>query len=626
MAFQSYFLFSILSLITSSYPPLAQQPYAGLAIYKCSNTNESTSVLGYTCNGQNPSCQSYLIFWSRPPYDTVLSISEHLASHPTQLSAINSVSEAATFQTNKMVIAPVNCSCSGQYYQVNSSYVFRKEDTRYIVANEIHQGLSTCQAVRVQTSYSRVIPPDTKITVPLRCSCPTRNQSSDGVKYLLSYLVAKGDSIGGIARRFGVDVQRILYANSLSNISKIYPATTLLIPLWNPPSSSQTIMPPPPPPSSPPPYKGSNRRWVPPVIGSAVVSFLSFAFVILFYVFCTGKRKHNQSLTTEELHKRSASLPQELLLGLTDIGHTLNVYEFEELQHATEDFSSRCRIEGSVYLGTIRGDAVAIKKMERDVLKEINILKMVHHFNLIRLLGVSCNEGHWYVVYEYAENGPLSMWIHDEVGSKDLNWVLRVQIALDVANGLNYIHSYTDPAHVHMDITSNNVLLDGDFRAKIAKFGMARPTEAWDGGFVWTGHVVGTKGYLAPEYLEQGMVSQKLDIYAFGVVMLEVITGREAIISCEGEHRLLSETFLALLHEENAEGKLRDLMDPSLHGKFPLDLVMIMAQLIEGCLRKDAVSRPSMDDVVQSLSRILAASLTWDLSNNTYEIGSSSHG
>ncbi|KAL6012406.1 lysM domain receptor-like kinase 4 [Asimina triloba] len=621
MCIQSIFLLCLISFIFSSSLLLAQQPYAGLYIYKCGNKNKTTSVLGYACNGRRRSCQSYLIFRSQPPYNTVASISHHLASQPSLLATINSVPEAQTFETNKEVIVPVTCSCSGQLYQVNSSYGFQQGDTAFTIAKNTYRGLSTCQAVVAQNKrFTNSMATGTKITVPLRCACPTKKQSRQGVKYLLSYLIAEGNSVLRIQRRFGVDAQKILDANGLSNKSLIYPSTTLLIPMQSPPTSSQTVTPPPPPPSppqTPPAADGSKKRWPYVVISSAVSSFISFASVILIYIcyVCRRRRRNKAGQAARTENHQTPPPPQELLSRVAHIGHSLKVYEFEDLQSATENFSPQNKIGGSVYYGSIEGTAVAIKKMERDIRKEISILKTVNHFNLVRLLGVSSNEGHWYLVYEHAENGELRMWVHNQSVARELNWVLRMQIALDIANGLNYIHSYTNPAYVHMDITSSNILLDGYSRAKIAKFGMVRQAEAGvEGGFALTRNVVGTRGYLAPEYLDQGMVSQKVDVYAFGVVLLELISGKEAVFSWGEGHRLLSEAFLSLVQE--GEEKVRGFMDPCLDGNFPMEMAMAVVQLIEGCLTEDAVSRLTMEKVAQSLARILDASLTWDLERN----------
>jgi hypothetical protein len=248
----------------------AQQPYVGKGTTKCSNTENS--ALGYSCNGLNKSCQAYLIFRSQPPYSTVASISTLLGSDPSQLSQINSVSETTSFPTNQLVLVPVNCSCSGDYFQANASYIVQSGNTPFLIANNTYQGLSTCQAIRNEKGTRTVnIFAGETLTVPLRCACPTKNQSDLGIRYLLSYLVTWGDTVSIAGVRFGADIGRALEANEISEKNPtIYPFTTLLIPLKNPPTSSQTVVPPPPPaspspsPPSPSPNsdKSANKTWI----------------------------------------------------------------------------------------------------------------------------------------------------------------------------------------------------------------------------------------------------------------------------------------------------------------------------------------------------------------------------
>jgi serine/threonine protein kinase len=212
----------------------------------------------------------------------------------------------------------------------------------------------------------------------------------------------------------------------------------------------------------------------------------------------------------------------------------------------------------------------AIKKINGDVSKEIDLLNKINHSNIICLSGVCFNDGNWYLVYEYAVNGPLNDWIyHSSSDEKLLIWTQRIQIVLDMANGLNHLHSFNTPPHVHKDIKSNNILLDSDFRAKIANFGLARTAKWQEGQFSLTSHIVGTRGYMAPEYLENGVVSTKLDVYALGVLMLEIMTGKEAATLYEEENMQLSDVLNAVLHEEDGQESLRHSMDSSLQGNYP---------------------------------------------------------
>ncbi|KAF3959311.1 hypothetical protein CMV_015869 [Castanea mollissima] len=548
------FLFSFCSLI------LAQQPYVGKATTNCSNTDTSTSVLGYSCNrqkAQNHSCQAYLTFRSQPPYNSVSAISALLASDPSQLSQINSVFENATFETNKLVLVPVNCSCSALKNQNN---------------------------IRTKNLYS-----GTRITVPLRCACPTKNQTAMSVNYLLSYLVFPGDYVSSISNRFNVNTESTLEANGLSEQnSVIYPFTTLLVPLQDRPSNSQTIAPPPPPPS--------------PTASPAPTS--------------SNKSSDGFKEIENPILKEAEEESEDFLKIISSIAQSLKVYKFRELLDATDGFSPSCWIEGSVYRGTINGYLAAIKRLNGDVSKEIDLLNKINHSNIIRLSGVCFNDGHWYLVYEYAVNGPLSDWIYNNSSDgRILSWTQRIQIIFDVARGLNYLHSFTTPSHVHKDIKCSNILLDSDFRAKIAKFGLARTAEWQEGQFSLTSHIVGTRGYLAPEYLENGIVSTKLDVYAFGVLVLEIMTGKDVAALYEEENMQLSDVLNAVLHEEGQE-RLRHSMDPSLLGNYPSELAVFMFKLIDSCLKKDPVGRPAMDEIVQYVSRTLNTSLTWESSKS----------
>ncbi|MBA0831360.1 hypothetical protein Goarm_015832, partial [Gossypium armourianum] len=610
----------------------AQQPYVGKKTTDCRNPDTSDSVLGYTCNGVNRSCQSYLVFRSQPLFNNVTSISNLLSSDPSQIAAINEVSETATFQTNQMVIVPVNCSCSGDHYQRNTSYIIQSGDGYFLIANSTFQALSTCQAIQNQQPVipSESLTPGMRITVPVRCACPTRNQTDVGINYLLSYPVAEGETVSSISALFGADPERTLEANQLPDPSStVFFETSLLVPLRNPPSRITVPSPPPPPPPSPsppnsPPSGSSDRTWI--YILAGVLGGVGLILVVCMVIFCMffskTKKKTDPIISLESfeacekpLEKSLEDGSQAFLDSMLSIAQSINlkVYKFKELQVATDNFSTSNHIKGSVYRGVINGDFAAIKKVHGDVSKEIQLLNKVYHSNLIRLSGVCINDGNWYLVYEYAANGTLSDWIFNRDDSgKYLSWKDRIRIALDVAIGLNYLHSFTNPPHVHKDLKTSNVLLDGDFRAKITNFAMARSTEGQEGEFALTRHIVGTKGYMAPEYLENGLVSTKLDVYAFGVLLLEVITGKEATAFYSDEHNNLSDRLSNVV--ENGKEGLKHLIEPSMLENYPAELAVVVVQLINSCLKQNPTARPAMDEIEQSFSRILTSSSTWDLS------------
>ncbi|PWA89995.1 Concanavalin A-like lectin/glucanase, subgroup [Artemisia annua] len=465
----------------------------------------------------------------------------------------------------------------GYACNANASYVIQAQDTPFLIANNTFEGLSTCHAIDTQRSNRTIdIYPGSRLTVPLRCACPTEKQAADSVKYLLSYLITWGQSVSGISAMFGVDVGLTLEANELSE-------------------------------------QDSG------VLGGVAVTF---AIGFILFWFCIKKKKQvtppkvsSASQSFEAIEKKGdmkfdVDDDSEFMDSLNSIAQSLKVYKFEELKLATNDFSPDCLIKGSVYRGTIKGDLAAIKKMHGDVSKEVQLLNTIHHHNLIRLSGVCSHDGHWYLVYEFAVNGPLSDWIY----SKSLTWMQRIQIALDIANGLDYLHCYTTPPYVYKNLKSSNILLDSNFRAKITNFDLARSAEGKDGEFALTRHIVGTRGYMSPEYLENGLISTKLDVYGFGVLMLEIMTGKNVSDLYGKVNTNLSEVLDEVLEEQKIDEKerLTNFIDPRLQGNYRPELAMSVIRLIDGCLDKDPSARPDMSDVSQCLSRILNTSQARD--------------
>ncbi|KAI8558265.1 hypothetical protein RHMOL_Rhmol04G0077200 [Rhododendron molle] len=263
----------------------------------------------------------------------------------------------------------------------------------------------------------------------------------------------------------------------------------------------------------------------------------------------------------------------------------------EELAKATNDFSIDHKIGeggfGSVYYAELRGEKAAIKKMDmqatKEFLAELKVLTRVNHLNLVRLIGY-CVEGSLFLVYEYIENDNLSQHL-DGTGWDPLPWSTRVHIALDSARGLEYIHEHTVCVYIHRDIKSANILIDKNFRAKVADFGLTKLVEA--GGLSLPTRLVGTFGYMAPEYAQYGDVSPKLDVYAFG--------------------------FEEALDKPDPRDDLCKLVDPRLGDNYPLDSVCEVAELARACTRANPQLRPSMRSVVVALMSLSSLTEDWDV-------------
>ncbi|TYJ35055.1 hypothetical protein E1A91_A05G210400v1 [Gossypium mustelinum] len=568
----------------------AQQNYSGNSALECDNIDDesgTSSAFLYTCNGQDRNCQAFLIYNAQPPFNSVPSISVLMSSDPAEIASINNVTEDAKFPTGKEVIIPVSCFCLGRYYQANTTFnISNIHGTYYTVGTEAYQGLTTC------SSLIRANP-----QIPLRCACPTSNQTESGTKYLLTYSFSFGDTIADISDRFNVSKNRIDDANGLEELQLINPFTTILIPLPTAPSSSQTIIHKDQPLDPPLPFEeyskssnGSKQKLY--GVGVAAGCFLLLLIIILFAAVKFNK-KGDGVLQIGNERSTNYVLPADLRIEIARFDQGLRVFTFKEIKKATWNFSSKYRINGSVYSGSFDGKILAVKIMRQNASKVVQLLKNINHFNLIKLQG-------------YMEKGSLRDWLcnqsTDEIGC----WTRRIQIALDVANGLHYLHSFTKPAYVHGDINSSNILLNGGLRAKIANFSLAKEVASETSSVTFRTRVTGSRGYLAPEFAQTGQVTSKIDVFAFGLVLLELITGKHATITQDRREILLSKTVVSIMEKDNAEAKNYSFIDPRLNCESRTELALRMAQLSVACLTEEPTKTPCMEEVVSVLSKIRA--------------------
>ncbi|KAI3505628.1 hypothetical protein L1887_27761 [Cichorium endivia] len=271
---------------------------------------------------------------------------------------------------------------------------------------------------------------------------------------------------------------------------------------------------------------------------------------------------------------------------------------------------------GGVYYGVLRsGQAAAIKKLEtrmeaeQEILAQVSMASRLNHDNLVKLLGY-CVDGDLKVLaYEFAMNGSLHTILH---GPKDvkgaqpgpiLSWSERVKIAIGAAKGLEYLHEKAQPHIIHRGIKSTNVMVFDDFVAKIADFDLLNQTP--DTGLpFYISTVYGTFGYHPPEYAMDGEITLKSDIYSFGVVLLELLTGRKAV-----DHNMPrgQESLVTWATPRLSEDKVKQCVDPRLNGEYPLKAVAKMAAVAALCVQYDAEFRPNMSIVVKALLPLLNA-------------------
>ncbi|KAL2928520.1 Proline-rich receptor-like protein kinase PERK1 [Bienertia sinuspersici] len=213
-----------------------------------------------------------------------------------------------------------------------------------------------------------------------------------------------------------------------------------------------------------------------------------------------------------------------------------NTFTYEELFEATNGFSDDYIIGqggfGYVYQGILsNGKVAAIKQLklgsfqgEREFSAEIDIISRIHHKNLVSLIGYSIDGNQKLLVYEFMANNSLAYHLHASEAKSELRWDTRMQIAIGSAKGLAYLHEDCDPKIIHRDIKATNILLDSNFKAKVSDFGLAKFVA--DAETHVTTRVMGTFGYIAPEYASSGKLTEKSDVYSFGIVLLELISGR----------------------------------------------------------------------------------------------------
>ncbi|ONI18394.1 hypothetical protein PRUPE_3G213000 [Prunus persica] len=253
----------------------------------------------------------------------------------------------------------------------------------------------------------------------------------------------------------------------------------------------------------------------------------------------------------------------------------------------------------------------AITQASKEFPAELNVLTRVNHSNLVRLIGY-CVEGSLFLVYEYIENGNLSQHLRGS-GRDPLPWSNRLQIALDSARGLEYIHEHTVPVYIHRDTKSANILIDKNFHAKVADFGLAKLIEV--GSTSLPTRLVGKFGYMPPEYARCGGASTKVDVYAFGVVIYESISAKEAVVRADSsgsEPRGLVCLFDEVLNQPDPKD-LWKLVDPGLGDNYPLDSVRKMAQLAKACTHENKELRPSMQSIVVALMTLSSSTEDWDV-------------
>ncbi|KAL3726014.1 hypothetical protein ACJRO7_030972 [Eucalyptus globulus] len=284
-------------------------------------------------------------------------------------------------------------------------------------------------------------------------------------------------------------------------------------------------------------------------------------------------------------------------------------YTLRELKAATNEFTDENVIGeggyGIVYYGLLEDKTqVAVKNLlnnrgqaEKEFKVEVEAIGRVRHKNLVRLLGYCAEGAHRMLVYEYVNNGNLEQWLHGDVGPcSPLTWEIRMKIILGTAKGLTYLHEGLEPKVVHRDIKSSNILLDKQWNPKVSDFGLAKLLCS-ENSYITT-RVMGTFGYVAPEYASTGMLNERSDIYSFGILIMEIISGRNPVdYSRPPEEVNLVDWLKKMVTDKNPEGVL----DPKLPEKPSSRALKRVLLVALKCVDPTAQKRPKMGHVVHML-------------------------
>ncbi|CAI9765513.1 unnamed protein product [Fraxinus pennsylvanica] len=321
-----------------------------------------------------------------------------------------------------------------------------------------------------------------------------------------------------------------------------------------------------------------------------------------------GKKGSSESNGSSTTRSESSSAMSASTDGLGNIGWGRR-YSLKDLEIATNRFSNDNVIGeggyGIVYRGVLHdGSVVAVKNLlnnkgqaEKEFKVEVEAIGKVRHKNLVGLMGYCAEGAQRLLVYEYIDNGNLEQWLHGIVGPvSPLTWEIRMKIAIGTARGLAYLHEGLEPKVVHRDVKSSNILVDRKWNPKVSDFGLAKLLGS-EKSHVTT-RVMGTFGYVSPDYACTGMLNERNDVYSFGVLLMEIITGRSPVDYSRppGEVNLV-DWFKGMAASHRGE----ELVDPLIEIPPPPRSLKRVILVCFRCIDLDASKRPKMGQIVHML-------------------------
>ncbi|KAK9673397.1 hypothetical protein RND81_12G165100 [Saponaria officinalis] len=348
------------------------------------------------------------------------------------------------------------------------------------------------------------------------------------------------------------------------------------------------------------------------------IAGLGFVLLVLgsYWLYRYVKWRREIRRKAEHFKRNGGLLLQQQMSSDEGAVETTKFFAVAELEKATDNFNDNRILgqggQGTVYKGMLMdGKIVAIKKAKKvdesqvgQFVNEVVILSQINHRNVVKLLGCCLETEVPILVYEFVPNGTLYEHIHGRSEDFHVTWKMRLQIAAESAGAVAYLHSSSSAPIYHRDIKSTNILLDEKYRAKVSDFGTSKAINI-DQTHVTT-VILGTYGYLDPEYFQSNQFTEKSDVYSFGVVLVELITGKKPICPTgDGGWISLSTEFLT--HMENS--RLLDMLDARIIDEGKENEFMAVAELARKCLNMNGKLRPTMKEIAVQLDGIRSAEM-----------------
>ncbi|XP_023004389.1 probable receptor-like protein kinase At1g80640 isoform X1 [Cucurbita maxima] len=366
-------------------------------------------------------------------------------------------------------------------------------------------------------------------------------------------------------------------------------------------------------------HQDLNKRILVALVVSSTLlgAILLFLLCVWIYRRRTSKLDDGECRKDLEVSKSTTMNPISRFnsLRLANFKGSVSMIDYKLLEAATDNFSkSNVLDEGSTgHVYKARFDdkmLAAVKRIdyggpdaEREFENEVNWLRKIRHQNIIKLLGHCIRDETRFLVYEMMQNGSLESQLHGPSHGSALTWHLRMKIAVDIARGLEYLHEHRSPPVVHRDLKSSNILLDSDFNAKLSDFGLTVNLGAQNKNI----KLSGTLGYVAPEYLLDGKLTDKSDVYAFGVVLLELLTGKKPV---ETMGPTQSQSLVSwAIPQLGDRSKLPKVVDPVIRDTMDLKHLYQVAAVAVLCVQSEPSYRPLVTDVLHSLIPLVPVEL-----------------